>query len=107
MVHSQRLLLGKVPLNHILFFRMVTLEELKLVARAELLRCLDSLPGSKTLIWDPTLVAPFTLFAEPSLLQKHGVDKMVMLPEKGRLAQLPTQSGLDSTFAEFRPNMHQ
>jgi len=71
---------------------MVTLEELKLVARAELLRCLDSLPGSKTLIWDPTLVAPFTLFAEPSLLQKHGVDKMVMLPEKGRLAQLPTQS---------------
>ena len=74
---------------------MVTLEELKLVARAELLRCLDSLPGSKTLIWDPTLVAPFTLFAEPSLLQKHGVDKMVMLPEKGRLAQLPTQSGMD------------
>ena len=74
---------------------MVTLEELKLVARAELLRCLDSLPGSKTLIWDPSLVAPFTLFAEPSLLQKHGVDKMVMLPEKGRLAQLPTQSGTD------------
>jgi len=70
---------------------MVTLHELKLLARKELLRCLDALPGSKTVIWDPSLTAPFTLFSDLAILQSHGVEKMVMLPEKGRLAPLPTQ----------------
>ena len=48
---------------------MVTLHELKLLARKELLRCLDALPGSKTIIWDPILTAPFTLFSDMAVLQ--------------------------------------
>ena len=73
---------------------MVDLKDVKLLAKRELLRCLDELEGSMTLIWDPSLTAPFTLFSELSLLQEHGVEKMVMLPDKGRLAPFPTQLGV-------------
>ena len=47
---------------------MVDLKDVKLLAKRELLRCLDELEGSMTLIWDPSLTAPFTLFSELSLL---------------------------------------
>ena len=73
---------------------MVDLKELKALAKRELLQCLDSLEGSITLIWDPSLTSPFTLFSNPTVLQDHGVEKMVMLPEKGRLAPFPTTSAV-------------
>ena len=52
---------------------------LREVARQELLELLDSLAGSKALVWDPGLTGPMGLVAEYSLLKEHGVTKMFSL----------------------------
>ena len=52
---------------------------LREVARQELLELLDSLAGSKALVWDPGLTGPMGLVAEYSLLKEHGVAKMFSL----------------------------
>ncbi|CAB4017268.1 Vacuolar sorting-associated 33A, partial [Paramuricea clavata] len=61
---------------------------LREAARKELLNCLDKCPGSKALVWDNQLTAPFGLIAEYSLLKEHEVDAMYPL-QSGRL---PTNS---------------
>ena len=66
---------------------VVSLNELKAVSRAELLRCLDTVSGSKTLVWDQALMAPFNLITDKKLLEEHGVEKMLMLPLKGPNSQ--------------------
>ena len=64
---------------------MVTLNDVKSVSRSELLRCLDSITGSKTLVWDQSLMAPFNLITDKKLLEEHGVEKMLVLPLKAGL----------------------
>jgi len=57
----------------------VQVGSLREVARQELLELLDSLAGSKALVWDPGLTGPMGLVAEYSLLKEHGVAKMFSL----------------------------
>jgi hypothetical protein len=65
---------------------MVNLSDIQEINRRELLRCLRKFDAPISLIWDPNLTAPFTLFSDVKLLQEYGVEKMVALPESGRLA---------------------
>ena len=77
----------------------VSLNELKAVSRAELLRCLDTVSGSKTLVWDQALMAPFNLITDKKLLEEHGVEKMLMLPLKGtRFTTLPLVAPLSQLY---------
>ncbi|ETN79828.1 Sec1 family protein [Necator americanus] len=49
------------------------------VARRELVHLLESLPGSKDLIVDATLLRPLDRIASMSLLQKHGCQRVIPL----------------------------
>ncbi|CAG5090036.1 Oidioi.mRNA.OKI2018_I69.PAR.g12441.t1.cds [Oikopleura dioica] len=70
---------------------MVNLSDIQELNRKELLRCLRKFDSPISLIWDPNLTAPFTLFSDVKLLQEYGVEKMVALPESGRLAGFQTK----------------
>ncbi|KAH7338863.1 Sec1-like protein [Rhizoctonia solani] len=52
---------------------------LKELARKGLVDALNSVPGAKTLVLDPTLAGPLGLVAEVSIMKQHGVDKMFWL----------------------------
>ena len=38
---------------------------------------------SQVIVWDPDLIQPMTLIAEPTFIRKGGVSKMVRLPVQG------------------------
>ena len=40
-------------------------------------------PHSQVIVWDPDLIQPMTLIAEPTFIRKGGVSKMVRLPVQG------------------------
>ena len=79
---------------------MVNLSDIQEINRRELLRCLRKFDSPISLIWDPNLTAPFTLFSDIKLLQEYGVEKMVALPESGRLAG--TGLNIWEIFRDFR-----
>ncbi|KAG8691360.1 hypothetical protein FRC11_004686 [Ceratobasidium sp. 423] len=62
---------------------------LKELARKGLVDALNSVPGAKTLVLDPTLAGPLGLVAEVSIMKQHGVDKMFWL-EHGPLSSNST-----------------
>ncbi|KZO91497.1 Sec1-like protein [Calocera viscosa TUFC12733] len=62
---------------------------LKELAKTGLVEALNSVPGGKTLVLDPTLAGPLGLVTEVSLLKQHGVDKMFWL-EAGALSAQTT-----------------
>ncbi|KIH53096.1 hypothetical protein ANCDUO_16785, partial [Ancylostoma duodenale] len=49
------------------------------VARRELVHLLESLPGTKDLVVDATLLRPLDRIASMSLLQKHGCQRVIPL----------------------------
>jgi len=61
----------------------VKVGDLRELGRQELLGILDSIPGTKVLVWDECLTGPIGLVAEYSVLKEHDVVKMFPLNSSG------------------------
>ncbi|WFD02733.1 Vacuolar protein-sorting-associated protein 33 [Malassezia obtusa] len=65
------------------------------LAQDGFVQALDSVPGAKTLLIDPTLAGPLGLLADVGALRQHGVEKMFWLeparPGEASVLTAPTQ----------------
>lgn len=68
----------------------LNLSHVKELAKHELLECLDRCVGTKAIVWDQKLVAPFGLIADYITLKDHKVIQMFEL-RSGKLPQINAQ----------------
>lgn len=61
------------------------------VARSELFSLLDSIEGTKSMVWDSKLVGPLGLISDYSLLKEHKVIQMLEL-RTGKLPSINSQN---------------
>lgn len=69
----------------------LNLSVLRDVARTELFAMLDSIDGSKVMVWDQKLIGPFGLVSDYSLLKEHKVIQMLEI-RGGTLPNITAQN---------------
>lgn len=78
----------------------VKVGDLREMSRTNIFSILDSIPGSKVLVWDEFLTGPVGLVAEYSVLKEHGVARMFSMCSNG----LPSLT-VDSIVYITRPRV--
>ena len=61
------------------------------ISRLEFLNLLDSIEGTKSMVWDSKLVGPLGLISDYSLLKEHKVIQLLEL-RKGKLPNINSQN---------------
>ncbi|CAN8015991.1 unnamed protein product [Ixodes persulcatus] len=74
---------------------------LREAARRELVELLDKCIGTKAIVWDETLVGPFSLISEFVLLKEHNVTQMFHLA-----AKRPISTTAQNIVYMVRPKLH-
>ena len=69
----------------------LNLSLLRDVSRSDLFALLDSMDGTKAMVWDSKLVGPFGLISDYSLLKEHKVTQMLEF-RAGTLPNISTQN---------------
>lgn len=78
----------------------INLSQIRDYARTELFNLLDAIDGSKSMVWDSSLVGPFGLISDYKLLKEHKVNQMLEL----RSGTLPTINTKNIVYF-LRPNL--